>query len=147
MAILFKKKKDELPLKKPTKEPPIRKKWKGIAAVIILALAIAYYLGLQGSKKTEEIVEQVEAFDEARENLTKVNMNTLQRAITSFMVSQGRTPKSLKELQVFRVMAAEKYDSWGTEIKYERLSDDNFRLTSAGKDKIFDTQDDIVVEY
>lgn len=147
MAILFKKKKEELPLKKPTKEPPTGKKWKGIAAVIILALAIAYYLGFLGSKKTEEIVEQVEAFDEARENLTKVNMNTLQRAITSFIVSQGRTPKSFKELQVFRVMAAEKYDSWGTEIKYERLSDDNFRLTSAGKDKIFDTQDDIVVDY
>ncbi|NIM89600.1 MAG: hypothetical protein GTO17_01475 [Candidatus Aminicenantes bacterium] len=144
MAALFKKEKK---LSNPTKEPPTGKKWKAIAAVIILAVAIAYFLVLQGSKKTEEIVEQVEAFDEARENLTKVNMNTLQRAITSFIASQGRTPKSLKELQVFRVMAAEKYDSWGTEIKYERLSDDNFRLTSAGRDKTFDTQDDIVVDY
>lgn len=147
MAILFKKKKENLPLRKPTKGPPVGKKWKGIVAVIILAIALAYYLGWLGSKKTEEIVEQVEAFDEARENLTKVNMNTMQRAITSFIVSQGRTPKSLKELQVYRVVVAEKYDSWGTEIKYERLSDDNFRLTSAGKDKIFDTQDDIVVDY
>jgi len=147
MAVLFKKKKEKLPLSKPSKEPSTRTKWKGIAAVIILGLALYYYLGLKGSKKTEEIVEQVEAFEETRENLTKVNMKTLERAITSFIASRGRTPTSLKELQVFRVMAAEKYDSWGTEIKYERLSDDDFRLTSAGKDKIFDTQDDIVVNY
>jgi hypothetical protein len=147
MAVLFKKKKEKLPTVKPTKEAPKGKKWKGIAAVIILALALAYYLGLESSKKTEEIVDQVEAFNEAREKLTKVNMNTLQRAITSFIVSQGRTPRSLKELQVFRIVVAEKYDSWGTEIKYERQSDDNFRLISAGKDKIFDTEDDIVVNY
>ena len=147
MAILFKKKKPELPSKKSVKEPPAGRRWKGIAAVIILALALAYYLGLQSRKKTEEIVEQVETFDEARENLTKVNMNTLQRAITSFIVSRGRTPKSLKELQVFRVVVAEKYDSWGTEIRYEQISDDNFRLTSAGKDKTFDTHDDIVLDY
>jgi len=147
MVVLFKKKKETLPLKKTAKEPPTGIKWKGIAAVIILALALAYYLGLQSSKKTEEIVKQVEVFDEARENLTKVNMNTLQRAIISYIASQGRTPKSIKELQVFRVVAYEKYDSWGTEIKYERLSDDNFRLISAGRDKIFDTQDDLVVDY
>jgi len=147
MAILFKKKKEKLPPEKRAKEVPAGRKWKGIASVIILALAIAYYFGLQSSKKAEEIVELVEAFDEARENLTKVNMNTLQRAITSYIVSQGRTPRSLKELQVFRVVVAEKYDGWGIEIRYERLSDDNFRLISAGKDKILDTQDDIVVDY
>lgn len=147
MPVLFKKKREKFPQKRRAKEAPTGKKWKGIAAVIILALALAYYLVWLGSKKTEEIVEQVEVFDEARENLTKVNMNTLQRAIISFLASQGRTPRSLKELQVFRVMAAEKYDSWGMEIKYERISDDNFRLISAGKDKTFDTQDDIVVDY
>ena len=147
MPILFKKKKEKLPLEKRAKEAPAGRKWKGIAAVIILALAIAYYLGLQSSKKAEEIVEQVEAFDEAKEKLTKVNMNTLQRAVNLYIASHGRTPRGLKELQVFRVVAAEKYDGWGIEIRYERLSDDNFRLISAGRDKIFDTQDDIVVDY
>jgi hypothetical protein len=37
-------------------------------------------------------------------------------------------------------------DSWGNKIKYERISDENYRLISAGKDKIFDTDDDIVIK-
>lgn len=146
MAVLFKKKR-KLPRRSgPARGPWINRAWKGLAAVIVLVLALYYFLGLEGSKKVDEIVEQVEAFDEARLGLTKVNMNTLERAINSFMATEGRTPKSLKELQVFRPMALDKLDSWGTQIRYERLSDYSFRLRSAGRDKIFDTEDDFVVE-
>jgi hypothetical protein len=38
------------------------------------------------------------------------------------------------------------FDAWGNVIRYEKLSDDNFELTSAGPDKMFDTEDDIIVE-
>jgi hypothetical protein len=38
-------------------------------------------------------------------------------------------------------------DGWGKSIRYERLSDSSFRLISAGKDKTFDTEDDIVLDY
>jgi hypothetical protein len=147
MAVLFKKKR-KLPRRtEPSKDSWISNAWKGVAAAIILVLAVYYFLGLESRKKVEEIVEQVEAFDEAKLSLTKVNMNTLQRAINSFMATEGRTPKRIKELQVFRPSAYDKLDGWGNEIRYERLSDYDFRLRSAGRDKTFDTEDDVVVEY
>lgn len=147
MAVLFKKK-SKLPRRKgPSKDSWISNAWKGLAAAVILILVLYYFLGLESRKKVEEIVEQVEAFDEAKLSLTKVNMNTLQRAIDSFIATEGRTPNRLSELQVFRPSAMDKLDGWGTEIRYERLSDYGFRLTSAGRDRIVDTEDDIVVEY
>lgn len=147
MAVLFKKKRKLPGRTGPSKDSWISNAWKGVAAAIILVLAMYYFLGLESRKKVEEIVEQVEAFDEAKLSLTKVNMNTLQRAINSFMATEGRTPKRLEELQLFRPSAYDKLDGWGNEIRYERLSDYDFRLTSAGSDKTFDTEDDVVVEY
>jgi len=147
MAVLFKKKRKLPGRTRPSKDSWISNAWKGVAAAIILVLAMYYFLGLESRKKVEEIVEQVEAFDEAKLSLTKVNMNTLQRAINSFMATEGRTPKRLEELQLFRPSAYDKLDGWGNEIRYERLSDYDFRLTSAGSDKTFDTEDDVVVEY
>jgi hypothetical protein len=38
-------------------------------------------------------------------------------------------------------------DAWGRDIRYERRSDSTFRLISAGKDGLFDTADDIRVDY
>jgi len=38
-------------------------------------------------------------------------------------------------------------DAWGREIRYEKLSDSSFRLTSAGPDGQYETGDDIVKEY
>jgi len=147
MAVLFKKKRNLPRRRGPSIDSWISNAWKGVAVAVIMVLVLYYFLGLESRKKVEEIVEQVEVFDEAKLSLTKINMNTLQRAINSFMATEGRTPKRLEELQVFRPLAMDKLDGWGNEIRYERLSDYDFRLTSAGRDKTFDTEDDVVVEY
>jgi len=120
---------------------------RGFLAIFILVLALVLYLWIAKGGKKAQVIEKVEAFDEVKLELTKVNMATLEKAIDSFIASEGRMPKSLKELQAFRVQASGKLDAWGTSMKYERLSDMNFRLISAGKDRNFDTQDDIVLDY
>ncbi len=114
--------------------------------MLVLGAGIVYLLWMMKGGK-EQLPREVEAYGEMRLELTKVNMANLKTAILMFITGEGRTPKDLKELREFSRQLGADLDSWGTAIRYKRLSDENFRLTSAGKDKNFNTSDDIVVEY
>ena len=121
-------------------------KIKGFLFILVLAAGIVYFLWMiKGG--SEQMVEEVKAYGEARIKLTKANMATLKTAIFIFTTEEGRTPESLEELKRFRAVLGASSDAWGTAIKYERPSDENFRLISAGKDKVFNTPDDIAVDY
>ncbi len=100
---------------------------------------------MKGGK--EQLPKEVKAYSEMGLELTKANMANLRTAIFIFSTEQGRTPKDLKELKAFSRQFGATLDSWGTAIKYERLSEENFRLISAGRDKIFNTSDDVFLEY
>jgi len=84
---------------------------------------------------------------QAHADLTRINMQALQKIVISYMASEGQTPKSLQDLRDSGLLGGGSIDAWGKSIQYERLSDSSFRLISAGKDGIFSTQDDIVLEY
>jgi hypothetical protein len=84
---------------------------------------------------------------QAHADLTKINMQVLQKIVISYMASEGQTPKSLQDLRNSNLLGGGAIDAWGKSIQYERLSDSSFRLISAGKDGIFSTPDDIVLEY
>jgi len=122
-------------------------KIRGFLVLLILVLVLVYFLWIAKSGGKEQVVEKVETFNKVKVKLTRANMATLERAITSFIAREGRTPKNLKELRAFHVLMTGKLDAWGTVINYERLSDDNFRLISAGGDRVFNTEDDIVLNY
>lgn len=119
---------------------------RGFLVVIVLGVGIVYLLWMMKGGK-EQLPREVKAYSEMGLELTKVNMANLKTAIFIFTAEQGRTPKDLKELRAFSRQFGATLDSWGTAIKYERLSDENFRLISAGRDKIFNTSDDIFLEY
>jgi len=114
--------------------------------VLVLGAGIVYLLWMMKGGK-EQLPREVEAYGEMRTELTKANMHTLKTAIFMFTAEEGRTPKDLKELKASSRQFGANLDSWGTPIRYKRLSDQNFRLTSAGRDKLFNTSDDIVLEY
>ena len=79
---------------------------------------------------------------------TKTNITTLGRSISAVMAESGQAPDSLEDIKSMLVpLATAKWDAWETEIKYEKLSDSAFRLTSAGRDRTFGTDDDIVHEF
>lgn len=140
-------------------------KARGFLVVLILAVAIVYliWFSKSGDKTHLEqqvdrfeqsksgdkthLEQQVDRFERSREELTKVNMQTLQKIIESYIASEGQTPKNLQELRTANLLMGNILDSWGKPLKYERLSDSSFRLVSAGKDKVFDTQDDIIMEF
>jgi hypothetical protein len=121
-------------------------KIKGFLVIFLLVVIVVFflYVAKQGGKSRLE--DQVDAFAEVKDKTTRTNMTSLEKAIDLFIAQQGRVPNDLKEIQTFSRSIYVDTDSWGNKIKYERISDASYRLTSAGKDKIFDTDDDIVIE-
>lgn len=115
--------------------------------IILLVAIVVFFLYTLKSGGNKDIPEQIEAFSSAKQKLTKTNLSSLQREVLSYIVSNGTAPQSLDDIRFSPALTTGKWDAWGKEVKYERLSDENFRLTSAGHDGTFDTEDDIVTEY
>jgi hypothetical protein len=121
-------------------------KMRGFIVLFVVACGIVYLLWMVKAGK-DKTLKEVKAYDQTQVELTKVNMAALQEAIVTYIAQEGTTPENLKEVQRIHSFATAHLDAWGTEIKYERVSSDNFRLTSAGRDKAFGTSDDIVINY
>ncbi len=121
-------------------------KIRGFLAVLILAAVVVYFLWMAKAGK-DKVVEEVKVFSDTKKQLTEANMSSLAREIQSYIAMQGRAPNSLKEFRALRTMPISTLDAWGKAIKYERLSDEDFRLISAGADGEFDTSDDIAKDY
>lgn len=121
-------------------------KIRGALVVVLLAMAIVYILFFGRVAKKSYVEATLDANTRARIGLTEINMASMEKAITLFVVNQGKTPENLKELFAARIYSGDPSDAWGTLLKYERLSEENYRLSSAGPDRTFDTDDDIVME-
>ena len=122
-------------------------KAKGLLVVSILAIGIIYLLWFGKTGKKTQLETKVDQYSQAKADLTKTNMQALQKIVISYIANEGQTPQSLQDLRNSMLLVGGAIDAWGESIKYERLSDSSFRLISAGKDNIFGTRDDIVLEY
>ena len=120
---------------------------KGFLAILLLVMVVVFFLYIVKTGKQEQLPGQIEAFSSMKDKLTRTNLKTLEKEITSYIVQTGETPEILNDLDRFHLISAARVDAWGKAIKYERLSEERFRLISAGKDKLFKTEDDIIVEY
>lgn len=121
-------------------------KMKGFLALFLLVVIVVFFLYVVRRGGKSRLEEQVDAFAEVKEKTTRTNLTSLERAIDLYTAQRGEVPKDLREMQAFSRSVYIDTDSWGNKIKYERISDASYRLISAGKDKTFDTVDDIVVE-
>jgi hypothetical protein len=121
-------------------------KIRGALIILLLAMVIVYFLYFAKVGKKSYIEGAMDANDRIRAELTQVNMSTMQRAIDLFISTEGEAPADLKTLFAARLFSGDPSDGWGTALRYERLSDSTYRLTGAGKDRTFDTDDDIVIE-
>jgi hypothetical protein len=121
-------------------------KMRGALIVLLLAMVIVYFLFFARAGKKSYIEATLDANERIRTELTQVNMGTMQRAIDYFIATEGEAPADLKALFAARLFSGDPSDGWGTPLKYERLSDSTYRLAAAGKDRTFDTDDDIVLE-
>lgn len=121
-------------------------KFKGFLVILIMGTILVLILWTIKGNKTDEMPEQIEASSRAKIRLTQANLNALEKAVLTYVAQKGELPSSLKALQSSILIGAGIYDAWGKEIKYEKLSADNFRLTSAGPDGVFGTDDDLSLE-
>ena len=122
-------------------------KIRGFMVIILLVAIVVFFLYTLKSGGNKGIPEQIEAFSSTKQTLTETNLSSLQKEVLSYIVSNGTTPQRLDDIRFSPALTTGKWDAWGNKIKYERLSDENFRLTSAGHDGAFGTKDDIIKEY
>lgn len=115
--------------------------------IILLVAIVVFFLYTLKSGGNKGIPEQIEAFSSTKQTLTETNLSSLQKEVLSYIVTNGTTPQRLDDIRFSPGLTTGKWDAWGNKIKYERLSDENFRLTSAGHDGAFGTKDDIIKEY
>ena len=116
-------------------------------AILLLATVIVFYLYTMKTNETAQIEQSIGAFDRAKHRLTETNMSSLQKAVELFIATEGRVPRNFKEVFGQVPLITGKQDGWGRDIKYEAIDGLSFRLTSAGSDGAFGTEDDIVKEY
>jgi hypothetical protein len=122
-------------------------KIRGFMAILLLVAIVVFFLYTLKSGGNKDIPEQIEAFSSAKQKLTETNLSSLEKEVLSYIVSNGTAPNSLDDIRFSPAITTGKWDAWGNKIKYERLSDETFRLTSAGHDGAFGTKDDIIKEY
>ncbi len=121
-------------------------KARGALILLLLAMVVVYFLFFAKVGKKSYIETTVDANTKLRTGITETNMATMEKALTLFSATQGQLPRDLKELFAARLFSGDPSDGWGTPLKYERLSDESYRLVSAGPDRTFETEDDIIVE-
>jgi hypothetical protein len=123
-------------------------KVRGLLVVLVLAAAVVYaifFVKVADDKGMLEI--QVDKYLEAKITLTRANLEALSREVLNYATQGEGLPESLEALRRFHPTAAALPDAWGRRIRYEKLSDDSFRLRSAGPDGAFDTADDVVKDF
>jgi hypothetical protein len=121
-------------------------KIKGFLVIFLLVVILVFFLYVVKRDGKSRLKGQVDSFAEVKEKTTRTNLSSLEKAIDIFIAQHGRIPDDLKEIQTFGPSVYVDTDSWGNKIKYEKISDTSFRLISAGKDKAFNTDDDIVIK-
>lgn len=121
-------------------------KFRGLTLVLLIGAALVFFLYVMKTGDKENIKEQADMFSAAKTKLTKANMQQAKKMIIAFISVNGSLPDDLRQMKSMNPMFTGGIDAWGNVIKYEKLSDDNFRLRSSGADKKFKTEDDIIVE-
>jgi hypothetical protein len=124
-------------------------KIRGLLIVLLLSMVIVYFIFFTRVAKNEKggLGIMVDKYLQSKIDLTRANLEALAREVLSFSAEGGGLPETLDALRRFHPTAGALPDAWGTRIRYERLSDSSFRLSSAGPDKTFDTGDDIVKDF
>jgi hypothetical protein len=76
---------------------------------------------------------------------TESEISEIHRSITKYQNETGTLPTSLDELIGGNPLKKEwRADYWGTEYRLVLINESTYRLTSAGPDRQFNTEDDLV---
>ncbi len=116
-----------------------------IGLVLVMGIVLFLFYGRMGNDKSA-IETQIDQAGRAKIEITGSTLDLLGREVLSASAETG-LPRELKDLQRMRPQFSVPLDAWGMQVKYEVLSENSFRLTSAGPDRKFATVDDISREF
>lgn len=123
-------------------------KHKGPIIGLLLALVAGYFIFFTKVADNKGGIEiMVDKYLESKIKLTAANLEGLSREVLTYASEGEGLPETLDALRRFHPTAGSLPDAWGRKIRYEKLSDDAFRLRSAGPDGAFETADDIVKDF
>lgn len=124
-------------------------KIRGFLALLLVSMVVVYFIFFAKVVDNKGGLQvEVDQYLKMKVDLTRVNMDSVAREIQSFGAEQeGGLPRDLEAWKRSRPIGTGLQDAWSHEIRYERLSDESFRLRSAGPDGVFNTADDIVKDY
>jgi hypothetical protein len=123
-------------------------KIRGLVIGVLLALVAGYAIFFtKAADDKGGLAIEVDKYLQSKIKLTAANLESLSREVLSYASEGQGLPESLDALRRFHPTAGSLPDAWGRKIRYERLSDDGFRLRSAGPDGAFETDDDIVKDF
>ena len=126
----------------------IRRSGPGLlVGVLFVAVAVLVILFYRPPGQKSSVEKGLDAKELAAEVQTRANLQVVEGIVIAFMSESGDVPSSLAQIQRERSLPGGALDGWGRSLKYEKLSDSSFRLTSAGKDGVFGSADDIVRTY
>ena len=118
-----------------------------LLGVLFVAAAVLVFLFFRPPGKKNVVEKGLDAKELAAEVQTRANLQVVEGIVVAYMSESGDVPASLSQLQGQRALPGGVLDGWGRSLKYEKISDSSFRLTSAGKDGVFGSADDIVRTY
>ncbi|HDT13394.1 MAG TPA: hypothetical protein ENO03_03455 [Candidatus Aminicenantes bacterium] len=123
-------------------------KIRGPVIALLLALVAVYFIFFAKVSEDKGGLEiMVDEYLESKIDLTRVNLEAVSREVLAYAADGSGLPETLDALRRFHPAAVAQVDAWGGKIRYEKLSDDAFRLSSAGPDRAFGTGDDIVKDF
>jgi hypothetical protein len=123
-------------------------KTRGLLIVLLLGLVVVYFLYFgKGPSGKGALQTEVDQYAKMKVTVTGASLDALARVILEYAADGQGLPEDLAQLERSRPLGNGLLDAWGRRIRYERLSDSSFRLSSSGPDGVFGTADDIVKEY
>ncbi len=118
-----------------------------VLAVLLAAVAVYFIFFTKVADRKGGLEIMVDKYAESKVKLTGTDLEALGRVILTFAAEGEGLPGSLEALRRSNPAASVRSDAWGRRVRYEKLSEDSFRLTSAGPDGAFGTADDIVKDF
>ena len=123
---------------------------KGLGLVVLLAMLIIMIVFTlkDGGKKGEEgktyQQEMIDVISKAEELELNTKIKNLKDALDSYSMDHGEYPEVLEDVMPEYTATYDSLtDPWGTRFAFEKDDQNNYVLVSAGKDRTFNTQDDI----
>ncbi len=118
---------------------------KKIIKILVLTIIVLLTMHCDKPKKNSSVFSKmIDKIDKTKRTTLDSQFNTVETAINSYYFDKNEYPEIL-DLLVPNYLSTENHliDPWGAPFKLEADENMDMYIISAGRDNIFDTEDDV----